>query len=261
MIKLNVKIRHGTNAHLCTLVFIHGNSQNLHFWGNQLKEPILRDHNLMAIDLPGHGNSPKMEDYTVPNLISILSEHINQLGPNIIIAHSLGGHLTVQSLSKIKNCKGMMLIGTPPLRSPLNMQEAFAPDERMGLLFKENLSSDDRSSLCQFIGYADYTEWAMQALAQTDPKFRSDMASSIALGEMTDEIVELKKADFPVALVAGAYDALINKEYLEWAEFPMLWRKKVQFVANAKHAPHLECPRTFNVVLTDFVNDILKDGI
>ncbi len=239
-----------------TLVFVHGNSQNLHFWDNQLNSPFFNGFHCIALDLPGHGNSPKLENYQIPNLMTVLSNTINQFGQIVLIGHSLGGHIILQSLSKIKNCIGLVLIGTPPLKKPLNMNEAFSPDERMALLFKQQLSKKEREALLEFVGCNPNSSLAQDALEMTDAKFRSDISNSVAAGELVDELDVLKSIDFPVALVVGENDLLTNKDYVNTIGFPSLWKEQVQYIPGTGHTPQLKKPEVFNKLLSDFINGI-----
>ena len=75
-----------------TLVFVHGNSQNHRFWENQFDDSLFGDYNRVLLDLPGHGYSPKLLNYDVSTITEFVSEALNQFGPILIIAHSLGGH-------------------------------------------------------------------------------------------------------------------------------------------------------------------------
>ncbi|WP_422080585.1 alpha/beta fold hydrolase [Ulvibacterium sp.] len=257
MSALNVKYLNTTKGDSrTTLVFAHGNSQNLHFWDYQMESPLFGTFNRMAFDLPGHGKSVKMDDYRVKNVIPVISDTLQNMGSIIIIGHSLGGHLILQSLSSIDNCIGLVLIGTPPLKKPLNMLEAFAPDERMGLLFKEELSEKEREIMIEFIGCKNNRPLAQDALEHTDTKFRSHMANSVASGGLVDELEVLKNIDFPVALIVGETDQLINKSYLNSVHFPALWKEQVQYIPKAGHTPQLENSEEFNKLLSDFIYGI-----
>ena len=42
-----------------TVVLLHGNSQSSVVWKNQLSSDLFGSMHLVAMDLPGHGNSPE----------------------------------------------------------------------------------------------------------------------------------------------------------------------------------------------------------
>lgn len=254
MISLHTEISKGNKGF--TIVFVHGNSQNLHFWDSQLNDSSFSGFTRVAVDLPGHGNSPKHKDYQIPNLLVILSNFLNQFGPIVIIGHSLGGHIILQSLSKIEHCVGLVLIGTPPLKSPINLHEAFNLDERMGLLFKEQLSAKEIATLIEFIDCLNNPSLAEGAIKRTDPKFRIDIANSVSKGQLMDELEILKSINFPVALMIGEGDQLINRDYLESIHLPILWKERIHYIPKTGHTPQLGNPGYFNKLLLKFLDDI-----
>lgn len=258
MVKMNLisNLEHQKNTSKFTVVFIHGNSQDSNFWNNQLQDTLFENYHCVALDLPGHGSSPKIANYQIPNLVPILVNTLNEIGPCVVIAHSLGGHLAIQALPKITHCLGLMLIGTPPVKKPLNIEKVFASDERMALLFKDSLSKEEAQQFINFVGCSNNRNMAEQALQQTDTKFRVDIGVSVAQGELRDEVELLNTIEFPVALVVGQNDATIKPNYLSGLVLPTLWKNRVHYISNTEHAPHLESPKQFNPILADFLLEL-----
>lgn len=126
---MNVQIFGNKNSE-STIFFIHGNSQNLDIFRFQYESALLNEYRLVGIDLPGHGKSSKLASYNIDNMAKKLVRTINNLKSNncFIVAHSLGGHLILQGIPNIKNLKGLLLVGTPPLRSLADMPKAFFPE-------------------------------------------------------------------------------------------------------------------------------------
>jgi len=239
-----------------TLIFLHGNSLGASLWYQQISDTRFDTYPCVAFDLPGHGASPRLDNYQIPNLVPILADNINKFGRCVVVGHSLGGHLVLQCLDRLKHCEGLMLVGTPPLQRPLNMGEAFAADERLGLLFKEALSEDERKEIIKFIGCESSIDLAENALQSTDPKFRAGIAQSVANEELIDEIEAIEKINYPVAIVVGEKDATINMDYIESLSFPTLWKTKSIVIPNLRHTPQMENPDTFNLLLEEFVRSI-----
>ncbi len=77
-----------------TILFIHGNSNSHNIFKNQLGSPLLSDYRMIAVDLPGHGESSKCYDddcYTIP----WYSKMIMKLTNLSVVGHSLGGHVAI----------------------------------------------------------------------------------------------------------------------------------------------------------------------
>ena len=84
-----------------TLLFIHGAFINKEYWNNQLSyfEPKYR---VIAIDLPGHGNSShNRTEWTGQNFGKDLSEFIEELSLKnvILIGHSFGSDVMLETVA------------------------------------------------------------------------------------------------------------------------------------------------------------------
>ena len=245
------------------VVFLHGNSANSLIWQNQFKSELLQNFCMAALDLPGHGASPRLEEYSLTQLVNILVDSCQNSPKIVLVGHSLGGHLAIEALPKLPNCIGLLIFGTPPVKSPLNLQEAFLPDERISLLFKGQLNAMERVSFVS--GICSDTSPAhsrlVESLLKTDPKFREGMGVSAANGEFSNEFVILKTTKLPIAVIHGANDALVNAEYIEKLEIPYLWKQKVHYIEASTHSPHIENPSRFNQLLFQFLEDIQNEEV
>jgi len=83
------------------LLFIHGWASSLHMW-DRLVDGLAAHHRCWAVDLPGSGDSPLPEsdfitiDYYRDRLLDFCDEHA--LNPYAIVAHSMGGMITLKML-------------------------------------------------------------------------------------------------------------------------------------------------------------------
>ncbi len=117
------KNKNETSRPLPTVVFIHGACSNLFNWQFQLK--FLMEKNLpyriIAIDLPGHGKSEKIEPLnlempTIDYYTDFLKKFFRRVeiqGDIILVGHSMGGAISLKySLtSDVKPIK-LILVGT-----------------------------------------------------------------------------------------------------------------------------------------------------
>ena len=109
---MNLHYISNLNSSNKAIFFIHGNSGSSLVFADILEKYTAKTHDLIAFDLPGHGDSPKSSDlYTLEALRNTVAEFINNFNYDevILVGHSLGGHLSVQSLSGIKNVKGIVI--------------------------------------------------------------------------------------------------------------------------------------------------------
>jgi pimeloyl-ACP methyl ester carboxylesterase len=88
-----------------SIVFVHGNSSSAKIWLDQFAAVALTDaYNLVAVDLPGHGDSGDLAKdgtseagYTLSGFAETVAKVIKAAGLNnkdtILIGWSLGGHI------------------------------------------------------------------------------------------------------------------------------------------------------------------------
>ncbi len=242
-------------------LFCHGNSLAAELFHKQLRSSLGERIRLIAVDLPGHGDSPDVPDlYSPPALVGTIIEVIEELDLQrpVLVGHSLGGHLMTAVASAVAEPRGLFLIGTPLLTSAAAAGEAFQLDTAAGLLFKQELDDAEVSSLSTLLipgGGAD-AELVKRAVRRTDPRFRSSMAAALQ-NDCPDEVALARTMQAPVALTLGAEDPVINHSYMERLELPNLWRGEIQFIDDAGHVPQLDAPERLNELLKEFMDEVL----
>ena len=99
-------------ANLPTIIFIHGSGNNRLFWANQL-QALTDCANTVAIDLPGHGNTPGQGMDTVNDYAQAVETLIGAMQAPMPIpcGLSLGGAIAIQMLlnRKIKYRAGILI--------------------------------------------------------------------------------------------------------------------------------------------------------
>lgn len=244
-----------------TLVFIHGNSLSTRAWQHQLDAEELAAYRRVAFDLPGHGDSPPSprpdERYTLPGYAACVTELVRtlDLGALVLVGHSLGGHIALEAAADVPQLAGVFITGTPPLATAADMQQAFRPVPELAHAFNGELSPDAAMAWACAMTTGEAPDWMLANMRATDPRARASIGASAAAGEFRDEVEAIRAADFPVAVVHGADDALIATDYLQSLEVPM-WRDGVQLVSGGNHAWPSELPDEFNQRLLAFVRDV-----
>lgn len=99
--------RNGKNAHYIVagdgpvVVLIHGIGGSLHHWDLLIPELVEAGFRAFALDLLGHGESPKphgADDYHIEEIYSHAASWIDSLGcdqPIHLIGHSMGGYVSL----------------------------------------------------------------------------------------------------------------------------------------------------------------------
>lgn len=236
-----------------TIVFLHGNSMNAICFNAQLESDLFASFNLVAIDLPGHGISGKLDQYSIPEILEVLDNELQGLKQVILVGHSLGGHIAIRLLPKLKDrCIGICLMGCPPLQTPLNVEAAYNLNETSAKFLQRDLTEEDISTLVELIYNSKngmFNE-LMSSFKNTDGAFREGFAVSLSTDGLQDELEILNQFEGEVLMVYGEEDTLVNIDYIN--KLPL---KSVSIVGlkNAGHSPHMESPEAFNKVFLDFV--------
>ncbi len=241
-----------------SLVFIHGNSMSAQMFKHQFEDSRLQAYRCIALDLPGHGKSENLKQYSfIQNKTSIknFAEKL-KLKDYVIVAHSLGGHFAIQILPKLTGCIAVVLIGTPPLKSPLNMDEAFLSHPVIPLLFKNDLKDRELEVFANAVVSGESATLAKKEIKQTDPNFREHIMRSVQNGHLVNEVEILEQTKIAIALFVGQQDAFVNHNYLKDLNLPTLWNKRINSIKDASHTPQLENPIEFNKQLYEFIESL-----
>ncbi len=100
-----------------TVLFVHGLDSDADVWTPTID--LLPDHTCVAVDLPGHGQSPTSHDpadYERDAVLARLDELITDLEPPVVlVGHSLGGYLGMaHALTRPGAIAAMVLVATGP---------------------------------------------------------------------------------------------------------------------------------------------------
>lgn len=246
------------------VIFLHGNSLSSTSFVKQFDSEMLNKFHLVGIDFPGHGKSywsrKPEKDYNLFHFRDVVVEVFARLKIDsfVLAGHSIGGHVAMECLPYLKNCKGLAIWGAPPVKLPLDLSPIFLPNPLQHLLFTKNLNENDISALASLFVKQEYSEPISEIIRQCDPEFRGHFPGSLAQLMISDEYQLLVNSRLPVAILHGDGDQLINRDYYNTIEIPGLWRNSVLTIENAGHTPQLESPEIFNELLFQFVSETFK---
>ena len=133
MLQANVTIPTTTNfvqqgrSASAPVIMIHGIAASLHDWDDLIPELAQNGYASYALDLLGHGDSPKLDSRAYQ--MDWLFEHfLNWMGslhltePAILIGHSLGGHIALEYARRVSAwTRGLILVNPFYSRLQLNV--------------------------------------------------------------------------------------------------------------------------------------------
>lgn len=257
---------HESTGRGVTTILVHGNSMSARAFSHQLDGALGDEFHLVAIDLPGHGESDRATDrastYSIPGFASILTTvaRILSIEDGVFVGGSLGGHIVLEAVPHLPAASGFCIFGTPPLTFPPNLDRAFLPSPAAGLLFKEDLSDEERHLwVSEMIGPGvELPSEFLDDLRRTDPTVRSSLLNSLGTIGFRDETDVAASLEQPLAVIHGDHDTLANADYIASLRLPSLWRGAVQRIPGGGHAVQWDSSPAFDALLAAFLRELAR---
>jgi pimeloyl-ACP methyl ester carboxylesterase len=118
-----------TFGHGTPIVLVHGLGSTAAHWLPTARL-LARNHRVTLVDLPGHGDSPMPEPFSLEQGVAALDGALADLGPEpvILVGHSIGGLVAAaEALEHPERVRGLVLIETA-------LRPQVEPEQRGALL-------------------------------------------------------------------------------------------------------------------------------
>ena len=198
---------------------IHGNSSSSRIF-DSLKNDKTIKQKVIANDLPGHGKNQygfEEANFTIESYRKLLLEEINSLDDNILlVGNSLGGHLAIEIANDIKNLKGLVIMGAPPVKQPINFDEAWISIPALNTFFTKNPTENEiQSAFSVAVHNFHKIPDLVDDFTMTNPEVRMIIANDIMQNKLKDEYKLFTTAKFPKYIISGKQDPTVNRKYLQ----------------------------------------------
>lgn len=108
------------------LVLVHGGAAHVHWW-TFLAPMFAEDWHVVALDLSGHGDSGRRDSYSHEAWaceVMAVADAVEFPGPPVLVGHSLGGMVTIQTASDHGDrLRGAVIVDTPVRRPDPESEE------------------------------------------------------------------------------------------------------------------------------------------
>jgi pimeloyl-ACP methyl ester carboxylesterase len=228
-----------------TLVFVHGSGGSHADWILQYT-PLKNTFNIVAIDLPGHGESEGPGERDVPAYTMWMERILQALGIDrpVLIGHSLGAAICLSYAIRRGNAAAVVPVGGG-VRMPVHpaILEGLRQDPAaiIGLAAKFSVAKGNRDRLCGLI---------TTTLSRLNPEIL--LGDFIACDKL-DLTETLAGVRLPAMVLCGSEDKMMPPAFSEDLR-ALIPGAGLTLIPEAGHFVMLENPEAFNRVLTDFVN-------
>ena len=166
------------------------------------------------------------------------------------------GHLAMELAPELEGLKGLVIFGAPPLKLPLNMEEAFLRSEALQTYFTENPGDDVLTkTIDEMVPDEQFRSFFKSDFLRTDPVFRSAFAADIgkpnALGNEAQIDMDL---EVPIYFIHDKQDVTVNLDYIRSLRNDPQY--KIYEIDNCGHYPSIEQPEIFNSYFENILGEV-----
>jgi 2-succinyl-6-hydroxy-2,4-cyclohexadiene-1-carboxylate synthase len=249
------------------ILMLHGFTGSAEGWGEGILEGLARERPVLALDLPGHGESDTERDssgYTLDrvldDLIGVLDDHGAAAAD--WVGYSMGGRIALAAALRAPDRVRKLVLesGSPGIRS----EDARARRRRQDDLLARRIESQGIEA------FVDYwmaqplfaTQYRLPAAVLGDARRRrlrnkaralAGVLRGLGTGSQPSFWDDLGSVRAPTLLLTGALDARYTRIGAEMAE--QIPDATHTIVAEAGHTVHLEVPRRWLEAVGPFLAD------
>ena len=245
------------------ILFVHGSGFCKEVFRNQFAGRTLAGHRLLALDLPGHGQSADAGDpnatYSYAGFADAVAGFIKRLGINrcVVVGWSLGGHVAFDLLDAVPTVAGVMAFGAPPsVGGPLGIIRTLHISRTLLLVSKAKFSSADAERFERICLDGHCSGEFVEPLMRTDVKMRPNLSRSVMRSFGPGQKERVENTHTPVCLLHGRHDPIVHAGYMQALRGPGLFGGRTFVFEKAGHAPFIDSAKEFDSLLKEFVDAV-----
>ncbi|MCJ8320163.1 MAG: alpha/beta hydrolase [Colwellia sp.] len=236
-----------------TFIFIHGNSSSSSVFQTILNSDL--PYSLLAFDLPGHGKSAfsmNITDYSLEHYKQVLLTQVKQqTGDIILVGNSLGGHIAIEIAPHIANLKGLIIMGTPPVKRPLNIEEAITANESLPVFLTAKSTNDDIEKAIRIaVVNKNVRKNIITDFNNTDPKVRTAISKDLTNDCFANEYEIFHSLTCRKLIIQGKQEPTVSTLYL--STLAKTAGAELKIIDKCGHYPTIEQPQKTIQLLKDF---------
>jgi 2-succinyl-6-hydroxy-2,4-cyclohexadiene-1-carboxylate synthase len=263
-VRLGIEQRGETRNSNQTLVLLHGFTGSAAGWGHQMDTLADYDLRIIALDMPGHGQSDAPQDakrYSIEHcqkdILAALQELGIKKGHAIILGYSMGGRIALYTAFSGFFRALILESASPGLENPAEREERRMSDEALA-------ASIEREGVPTFVErwerlplFASQRTLPFECRDTLHRQRLQNNATGLAqslrgvgTGVQPSLYTLLPTLHMPVMLIAGELDTKFTMIAKHMAQ--VLPRSQLHIIPAAGHTVHLEQPQLFTSLVGDF---------
>ncbi|GEP32691.1 hydrolase [Nocardioides szechwanensis] len=250
-------------------MLIHGMAGSLTTWDPVFAD-LARTHDVIALDLPGHGTSSGLRDYSLGSLAASVRDLLDALEVETatIVGHSLGGGIAMQFMYQFpERCERLVLVSSGGLGREVTPMLRALTVPGAGLVLAGGARIRHQRHVAAAARLAgpvagrvwnDLPYMLRQMATLDDPERRRSFLATINAvieigGQGINAVEKLHlAAGLPTLIVWGEDDRMIPSGHGHVAA-DLIPGSRLELVPGAGHYPHEDDPERFARVVADFM--------
>ena len=246
-----------------TLVLVHGLFGDHMDWAPVL-EPLAAKYRVIALDLPGFGDSDKSARHYTPEFyIDALHAFFSTLDLRkiVLVGNSLGGLLSsLYAAAHPERLQSLVLVSSAGMREYSAWEQRLATDRfslgNLLALRPEHIEPLFSLNFAQLTSQrVAYLERQRAKLLRTDYASYARVLSECAAFAFARPVVPLlREVRLPILLLWGDRDPVFPPD-LARAALPVLLQAELALIAGASHMPQMDQPEDFVRAMERFIQE------
>ena len=243
------------------IVLVHGWAMHSGIWRDFARQ-LAQNYQVTCIDLPGHGRSEKIDNFTLERISDALINAVSE-ERSCWLGWSLGATVVLDIARRFpERVNSLVLLAG----NPAFTQTAQWPGMNAGLLdaFAEKLNEDCQTTLLRFLSlqvnnlsdYKTLLRTLKSAVLECDAPDNETLQGGLEILKHADLRPDLSGSSVPVSVILGAWDTLVpvsaGQNMQELAPEITL-----NIIDKAGHVPFLSHPQEVLAIISRFMDERL----